>query len=75
MLYGAEVNGVSDAMLLRMRRCAAAGVQPKARGRSLDVALLLADADPLKDACAAPICRWAKEVWEATSACLDARTL
>ena len=63
-LYGAEVHGVSNSELLSLQRTAASAMRPTARGRSL-AATLLINGDPTWRATAAPIVRWAKEVWEA----------
>ena len=68
-LYGVEVTGCDDSMLLQLRRTAAAAAPPRAQGRSLDVALGLSRIDPTARATAGPMVRWASEVWEATSLC------
>ena len=65
-LYGAEVVGVPCSLLLSLRRTMAASTIPRAKGRSLDVTLQLSDLEVTKEATAAPICRWAREVWQAS---------
>jgi len=66
-LYGACVTGITDTQLVCLRRTSAAATAPRAQGRSLDIALQLAGLDPTADATAAPMVRWAQEVWAATS--------
>ena len=64
-VYGAHVNGISDAELEALRRTMGACVSPKAQGRSLALTLLLAG-DETWRATAAPIQEYSKAVWEAT---------
>eukprot|EP00973_Karenia_brevis_P070565 9809512-Karenia_brevis.AAC.1 len=64
-LYGACVSGVPDGLLLQLRRLAATAVTPRCKGRSLDIALAIADMDPTAAATAPPLARWAAEVWYA----------
>jgi len=65
-LYGTEVYGMSDSLLLCQRRTHASAVIPRARGRSLTVTLAINEVEPAEEATAAPIVRWAKEVWHAS---------
>jgi hypothetical protein len=60
--YGAEVYGFSDKELWHLQTTALATLSPQARGRSRQLTLLLAD-DQTWRPTAAPIVRWAKEVW------------
>ena len=62
--YGAEVNGISDAELLRLRRLAGAAMRPKVQGRSLSMLLLL-NRDPTWRANCAPFLQYSKEAWRA----------
>ena len=62
-LYGAAVNGVSDADIRRITRGAAVTLRPKARGRNQGVVLALAGIDTLAEASVAPMGQWASEVW------------
>eukprot|EP00973_Karenia_brevis_P031647 4364330-Karenia_brevis.AAC.1 len=58
--------------LLSLRRTAGAAIAPRARaarGRSLDVALALAQIDPTAAATSPPLVRWAREAWDATQPC------
>ena len=66
-LYGVAVTGVTESLLVQVRRTAACGVPPYASGRSLDCALQLAKIDPGPIATGAPLVRWAQEVWQATT--------
>ena len=67
-LYGAAVTGISDGLLTQVRRNAACSTPPFAQGRSLDITLQLADLDPASMATAAPMIRWAQEIWQTTTA-------
>ena len=69
--YGAEVTGLSDAELRSLRRTAAAGMGPRAGGRSLTATLLIEN-DPTRRAAVAVAVRWAEEVWAAANGCADA---
>eukprot|EP00972_Heterocapsa_arctica_P001690 242737-Heterocapsa_arctica.AAC.1 len=51
--------------LIKLRRIAAAGMGPQARGRSLTMCMVI-NGDPTWRAGVAPIIRWAQEVWSAT---------
>ena len=64
-IYGAEVNGLSESELVSLQRVAASAMRPTAGGRSLSTTLLL-NGDVTWKATAAPIVRWAKEVWNAS---------
>ncbi len=64
--YGSVVNGLSDAEVLRIRRCAAVAWSPRARGRSLKMITLLNRA-PTHSAENGPIVQYSKEVWRAAS--------
>ena len=66
--YGTEVTGLSQEEWDKMRRAVAAGLGPKAGGRSLAVTLLM-EGDPTIKVALAPALRWADEVWAA--ACGD----
>ena len=66
-LYGAPVTGVCDSLLLSLRRTAASAATPVAQGRSLDVTLALNQLEVTGHATAAPMVRYAQEVWQATS--------
>ena len=65
-LYGVAVTGISNDLLLQVRRTAACAVPPYASGRSLDLTLQLAEIDPGPAAAGAPLVRWAQEIWQAT---------
>ena len=65
-LYGVAVTGLTETLLLQMRRTAGCGAPPYASGRSLDIALQLANLDPGAFATGAPLVRWAQEIWQAT---------
>ena len=67
-LYGAAVTGISDGLLTQVRRNAACSTPLFAQGRSLDITLQLADLDPASMATAAPMIRWAQEIWQTTTA-------
>ena len=54
--YASEITGLSDAELLRARRLYARTLKPTARGRSLDVLLLICG-DPAADDASAPAAR------------------
>ena len=71
-LYGAEVVGVPDTKLLSLRRSAAAAAIPKARGRSLDVTLACSRLEVTKEATAAPIILFAKEIWQSAGCYVNA---
>ena len=45
-MYGVAVTGLNEDLLTQVRRTAACGAPPYASGRSLDIALQLADLDP-----------------------------
>jgi exonuclease III len=60
--YGAEVYGFSDKELWQLQTTALATLTPQASGRSRHLTLLLADDQSWRPT-AAPIVRWAKEVW------------
>ncbi len=62
--YGAAVNGLSDAEVLRIRRAAAHAYTPRARGRSLR-RLLLIRGVPTWRAEVETVLQYAKEVWGA----------
>ncbi len=62
--WNAPVNGVDDAEVLRLRRLAASTLTPKARGRSLNMLLLLYKAPTFRIE-TAPIHQLSKEVWRA----------
>ncbi len=64
--YGSVVNGLSDAEVLRIRRCVAVAWSPRARGRSLKMITLLNRA-PTHSAENGPIVQYSKEVWRAAS--------
>jgi hypothetical protein len=57
-VYGAVVNGMSNMELIKLRRIAAAGMGPQARGRSLTMCMAI-NGDPTWRAGVAPIIRWA----------------
>lgn len=73
-LYGANVTGISDGNLLKLRRICASTTPPRAQGRSLDLALHFAGCDPGPEATLAPIVRWAQEIWN-SSAKLSSRSV
>ncbi len=66
MVYGSEVNGLSDAEWLKVDRVAAAGLKPAARGRSLNMLMALHRA-PTWRAGVGPILQFVRAVWRATS--------
>ena len=70
--YGTEVTGLDDREWNGLRRSLAAGIGPKAGGRSLALALLL-EGDSTTAVALAPAVRWAEEVWAA--ACGEAGAL
>ncbi len=63
-VYGAAVNGVSDAEAQHLRRMAARAFSPRARGRSLSVLSLLINV-PTWKAEVAVLMHYARLVWEA----------
>ena len=67
LCYGAEVHGISDGELGRIRTAAGKCLRPSAGGRSLTASLIFAD-EPCWYGMVAPIVRWAKEVWAAQCA-------
>eukprot|EP00959_Pyramimonas_sp_CCMP1952_P235520 4922000-Pyramimonas_sp.AAC.1 len=60
MCYGAEVHGLSNAELGRIRQQAGKCLRPSCGGRSLSAALVLED-EPCWHGMVAPIVRWSKE--------------
>ncbi len=64
--YEAAVNGLTDGEVLLLRRTAAAAVAPRGRGRSLTMALLLAE---LPTWCSelAPALQFGRAVWRAST--------
>ena len=70
MTYGLQVHGVSDYMLLQMRRVAAGLCGSMARGSHHNLELIIADngrnrkADPAFDAHQLPIGAWAEACWQ-----------
>ena len=64
--YGAEVTGLTEVEVRSLRRTAAAGLGPRAGGRSLTAALLV-EGDPTRRAAVAVAVRWAEEVWAAAN--------
>ena len=69
MLYGVDVNGISDAKLSGARKSAAAAISPDGGGRNFDVALHVAaaegrEADPALLAHTSPLTRWVTAWWE-----------
>jgi len=62
IVYGAEVNGISDVELKKIRNISTAAMTGGTTGRSLSASLLLRG-DPSWKAGVAPISRWHKEVW------------
>ncbi len=66
MVYGAEVGGVSDTELALVRKVAAAALRPRARGRSLNMTLLI-HGDPAWRAATAPVCQYVRMVWRAAA--------
>ena len=65
MMYGVSVVGVTDYSLTYVKRVAASGIGPVVQGRSLDMALFLADIRVETEANAAPLVKWHDQVWEA----------
>ncbi len=61
--YGAEVWGLSDTEVKKLRRLAAATVRPRGRGRSLTLALLLAGA-PTAAAEVLAVLQYHRVVWK-----------
>ena len=64
--YGTDLAGLSNAELLTLRRCLVVGSGPKAQGRSLEAVLLL-EGDSAWSSAMAPVVRWAREVWFAST--------
>ncbi len=64
-VYGAAVNGLSDAEVLTLRRCAAQAYTPRARGRSLS-RLLLIEGVPTWRAETEVIMEYSRQVWAAS---------
>ncbi len=64
-VYGASVNGVSDAEALQLRRCAAQAYSPRAKGRSLSRLLLIVGV-PTWRAEVEVILEYARHVWDAS---------
>ena len=70
--YGVEVVGASDAVLTAFRRDAAKCLGISGHRRSLDLTFgLMHWQDPAAKAAVAPLVRYAKEVWLASSAAAD----
>ncbi len=67
MVYAAEVHGLSDQELLKVRRICGAAMRPKARGRSLLTSLAL-NRDPTWRAGVAPFLHYTRAVWRASLA-------
>ena len=67
MAWGSEIDGLDDSELRSVDQTAAAFLKPAFRGRSL-TAVLLMHGWPSWRAGVAPALRWAKEVWNATTA-------
>ena len=63
MLYGADVLGMPDANLTQMMRTAGQAIGPKVSGRSLELALYMADIPIEREANLAPLMQWHKQVW------------
>ncbi len=63
--YGAAVNGLSDAEVLAIRRCAAQAYTPRARGRSLS-RLLLIEGVPTWRAEVEVILEYSRQVWRSS---------
>ena len=66
--YGAEITGLDPSEWRKLRQSCAAGLGPRAGGRSL-AACLLMEGDPSMLVAQQPVIRWAQEVWAA--ACGD----
>ncbi len=64
-VYGAAVNGLSDAEVLTLRRCAAQAYTPRARGRSLS-RLLLIEGVPTWRANVEVVLEYSRQVWAAS---------
>ncbi len=64
-VYGAAVNGLSDAEVLTLRRCAAQAYTPRARGRSLS-RLLLIEGVPTWRAEVEVVLEYSRQVWAAS---------
>eukprot|EP00959_Pyramimonas_sp_CCMP1952_P015441 327240-Pyramimonas_sp.AAC.1 len=60
VLYGSEINGLSDFELLKIRREAGKVLRPSAKGRSL-TATLICHGDPVWLGAVSPILRYSKE--------------
>jgi len=60
--YGCESTGMDDIDLCRIRRMAGTATPPFAKQSSTTIKLLIHE-DPANHVNAAPICRWAKEIW------------
>ena len=67
MAWGSEIDGLDDGEAKVVDQAAVAFLKPSCRGRSL-TAVLLMHGWPSWRASAAPALRWAKEVWNATTA-------
>ncbi len=63
--YGAEVWGLSESEVRRLRKLAAATLRPRGRGRSLTLTLLLAGA-PTAAVEVAPMLQYHRMVWNGT---------
>ena len=63
--HAAEVYGINDMELKRIRRLTADTMKPSAQGRSLQ-ALRLVVGDPTAQVALAPALRWSREVWHAS---------
>ncbi len=61
--YGAEIWGLSDSEIKKLRRLAASTVKPRGRGRSLTLALLLAGA-PTAQAEVLAVTQYQRMVWK-----------
>ena len=66
-LYGATVDGLDDVSIRAVTSAIVATLRPRARGRSVKAAMVLAGVDVLAEASVLPLVRWARELWDATA--------
>ncbi len=70
MIYGSEINGISDVELLKINRLAAVTMRPSARGRSLSMLMAL-HKSPTWRAGTAPVLQYVRAAWRAMAAAGD----
>ncbi len=70
MIYGSEINGISDVELLKINRLAAVTMRPSARGRSLSMLMAL-HKSPTWRAGTAPVLQYVRAAWRAMAVAGD----